>query len=237
MHAAKSVRILPIHFILRRLHSLAGLLPVSVFLLEHIFTNSYSLRGAAAYDAKIDALQGLPFVVVIEVLFIFVPIAFHALYGLVIIYEGRTNVHHYGFEANWRYTLQRVTGMIGIAFVAYHVYTTRIQSYMTGTPMSFAGMQELLASPAMVIFYLIGSTSLIFHFANGLWTGLIVWGVTVSQASQRLSLKLASLTFFVLATVNVLIILNFAYPEAAGRPVALAAVLSFIKTWLFGTIK
>lgn len=237
MTAAKSVRILPLHFILRRLHSLAGLLPLSVFLLEHIFTNSYSLIGAEAYNSKIEALQGLPFVVVIEVLFIFVPIAFHALYGLVIIYEGRTNVHQYGFEANWRYTTQRITGILGIVFVAYHVYATRITSYLTGTPMSYAWMQELLADPIKVIFYLVGSTSLIFHFANGLWTGLIVWGVTASPASQRLSLKLAWLVFFGLAIVNVLIILNFAYPDGTARPAIVGTILSFVKTWLFGTLK
>lgn len=237
MAAVNSVRILPLHFILRRLHSLAGLLPVSVFLLEHLFTNSYSLIGAEAYNAKIEALQGLPFVVVIEILFIFVPIAFHALYGLVIIYEGRTNVHQYGFEANWRYTLQRVTGIVGIVFVAYHVYATRLTSYLTGTPMSYAWMQELLANPAMVVFYLIGSTSLLFHFANGLWTGLIVWGVTVSPASQRLSLKFVWLVFFVLTIINTLIILNFSYPDSAARPAVVEAILSFVKLWFFGTLK
>ena len=237
MTAAKSVRILPLHFILRRLHSLAGLLPVSVFLLEHIFTNSYSLIGAEAYNAKIEALQGLPFVVLIEILFIFVPIAFHAIYGFVIIYEGRTNVHQYGFEANWRYTLQRITGIVGITFVAYHVYATRFTSYMTDAPMSYMWMQKLLADPVKVIFYLIGSTSLIFHFANGLWTGLIVWGVTISPASQRLSLKFAWLSFLILASINTLIILNFAYPDSTSRPAVVGAVLSFVKVWFFGTLK
>ncbi len=33
------------HFLIRKLHSLAGVIPLGVFLLEHLFLNSYAWRG------------------------------------------------------------------------------------------------------------------------------------------------------------------------------------------------
>lgn len=224
----------PSHFVWRRLHSLSGLLPIGVFLLEHIYTNTYSLVSPEKYNAKIDALQSIPFVVLIEVFGIFLPILFHALYGLVIVYQGRSNVHQYGFESNWRYTAQRITGVIGLIFIVYHVYATRLTSYFNHEPMSYNWMQDILSSPWKMWFYLIGSTSIIFHFCNGLWTFFIVWGVTVTKAVQSLSLKACMGLFVVLGGVNTLIVLNFAYPATQPRPALIDAILTFSKNWLFG---
>ena len=41
------------------------------------------------------------------------------------------------------------------------------------------------AWPLVVIFYLIGSLALVYHFANGLWTFAITWGLTVTENAQR----------------------------------------------------
>ena len=35
------------------------------------------------------------------------------------------------------------------------------------------------------IFYLVSVLALVFHFANGLWTAAITWGLTVSTGAQR----------------------------------------------------
>ncbi len=231
-HAIKPV--FPRSFLWRRLHSLSGLIPIGAFLLEHIYTNSYSLVSPETYNEQIAHLQGLPFVVLIEILFIFLPILFHTFYGFVIIYQGKSNVHQYGYEANWRYTMQRLTGVVGFVFIAYHVYATRLTSYFSHEPMTYTWMQELLTQPGKMSFYLIGSTSIIFHFCNGLWTFMIVWGITVTKMAQKLSLKAFMGLFFALASVNALVVLNFAYP-AGQRPAVLEAVFAFIKTWIFGT--
>jgi hypothetical protein len=33
--------------------------------------------------------------------------------------------------------------------------------------------------------YLVGVSLLVFHFANGLWTAAITWGITISRNAQR----------------------------------------------------
>ena len=35
------------------------------------------------------------------------------------------------------------------------------------------------------LFYFLGVSSAVFHFANGLWTAAITWGLTISTAAQR----------------------------------------------------
>jgi succinate dehydrogenase / fumarate reductase cytochrome b subunit len=129
-------------------------------------------------------------------------IAFHSILGFYDAKTGATNTGSYSFGGNWRYRLQRVTGYIGILFIVYHVGTLRWNwTFLTpggGTAWSaeFAGStmaQILRGSPseltvagvAVTAGYLLGVTSLVFHFANGLWTAAITWGLTISLAAQR----------------------------------------------------
>src|SRR5436305_9906466 len=69
-------------FLLRRLHSLSGIVPVGVFLLEHIlYSNAIATQGPAAYAKQVRFLGSLPFVITLEAFGIWLPILFHALYG------------------------------------------------------------------------------------------------------------------------------------------------------------
>ncbi|MBI4412231.1 MAG: succinate dehydrogenase [Deltaproteobacteria bacterium] len=226
---------LPGHFVARRLHSLLGIVPIGAFLLLHTYTNSKSLGpdGVALYNTAIRS--EIPFLIVAEIVFIYLPLIFHAGYGLIILYQGKSNVARYGYGANIRYTLQRITGMIALVFVGYHVYTTRLASYLTGQPMEYLWMVRLFEEPWRVWFYLVGTLAVCFHFANGIWTFLIVWGITVSKYSQRLALTACMALFGFLSFVNFLMIANFAYHHAP-TPLWIAVILGFVKGYLFGPI-
>jgi succinate dehydrogenase / fumarate reductase cytochrome b subunit len=54
-----------------------------------------------------------------------------------------------------------------------------------------------LQSPIVLLFYLVGALACVFHFANGLWTMGITWGVWISPPAQARALK-ACMTFGVL---------------------------------------
>ncbi len=188
-------------FLLRRLHSLAGLVPLTLFMLEHTFTNLKATQGPEAYHGAIDFLSNLPGLFVIEVLFIFLPLAFHGLYGLVIYFSGQGNVRTYRYRENWRYAIQRWSGLFVLLFVTYHVLTWRfgvvfpgqvggpaLLSYntVTGHPLSFyEALHQSFASLPLFIFYLLGLAATMYHLANGLWTFAITWGLTRSQRSQK----------------------------------------------------
>ena len=174
-------------FWLRRLHSLSGVFPIGVFLLEHMFTNSFIVKGAESYNEKVEFLQSLPYLVVIEIAFIAIPILYHAFYGFYIWRTGKVNLSSYPHTKNFLYVLQRWTGLIVFAYILVHVYETRIKDALFGTGADFARMQEIMSSPAMFWFYVIGLAATCFHFSNGLWGFCVSWGITVGNKAQRYS--------------------------------------------------
>ena len=99
-------------FILRKLHQLTGIMPLGFFLLEHFYTNSKALSGAADFNTAVKDLQSIPYILFVEIGGIFIPLIYHAVYGMVITVEARPNNLHYPYARNWFYTIQRVTGMI-----------------------------------------------------------------------------------------------------------------------------
>jgi succinate dehydrogenase / fumarate reductase cytochrome b subunit len=174
----------------RRIHSLSGVVPIGAFLLEHMFENSYSTQGPAAYNEMVMKIQTLPYVLWMEVFIIFLPILFHAVYGVWIATQARYNVAQYPFFRNWMFMLQRVTGIILFFYIGMHVYETRFQVFFDESIKShfFEYMRDhVFSNPAYVGLYVVGILSAAFHFANGLWTFGIVWGITAGRQAQRFS--------------------------------------------------
>ena len=112
-------------FLLRKLHSLSGIVPIGAFLIEHILSNFEALKGPAAYAAQVKFLNALPLVRVLEWAFIFLPLAYHALYGVYIALRGKSNVIYYPWAGNWMYVLQRWTGYIAFVYIIQHVMRQR----------------------------------------------------------------------------------------------------------------
>ncbi len=196
---------IPSTFILRRLHSLSGVFPIGFFLLEHMFSNAFILFGPDAYNRQIHFLQSLPFVVFLEIVFIGLPILYHSVYGIVVTVTGKTNLSFYPYTQNILYTLQRITGIITLIYVGYHVYHTRIVQALYGTEVSYARMQEIMSHPFMFWFYIVGLAAVCFHFANGLWGFCVSWGITISQRAQRkagIGFGLLGLLIFVVGTLS-----------------------------------
>ncbi|NDC62829.1 MAG: succinate dehydrogenase [Planctomycetia bacterium] len=178
-------------FLIYRLFSLSGLVPVGAFLVVHLLTNASVLGGAAAFQSRVDLIHSLgPLLVPIEWAFIFLPMLFHASVGFAIIAGGLPNVGSYPLVGNVRYTLQRATGMIAFAFIIWHV----IQLHWMGTalgggrfdPHHATSSAAVALQPVLVAaLYCIGILSVVFHFANGLWTLGITWGLWTSPAAMR----------------------------------------------------
>lgn len=221
------------HFLIRRLHSLTGIVPVGVFLIEHLFTNSLTLLSAAKFNEHVHWLHRLPYLPVIELLFIFLPLAFHAGYGVVIARTGRSNVEQYPWLDNWRYTLQRVTGWIALGFILVHLAHFRFAHWFggptyVGAPDPFGltqlGFNQVLPSGVWITLYLVGLLSAVFHFCNGICTFCITWGITVGDRSRkRVSIGAAGLGMVLAAWGIASLIglrMNFSPGEIEHRQVA-----------------
>jgi succinate dehydrogenase / fumarate reductase cytochrome b subunit len=195
-------------FVNRRLHSLLGVIPVGLFLIQHLVVNHFATRGAEAFNKAAHFMEMLPFRYVLEVVIIFLPILYHAIYGVYIAFTAKNNVSNYGFLRNWLFMLQRVTGIITFIFIAWHVWETRIAAAL-GAQVNYDMMASILSSPFMLAFYLIGVISTVFHFANGLWSFAVSWGITVSPRSQVISTYVTLAIFLALTIVGVRAIFAF----------------------------
>ncbi len=196
-------------FLVKRLFSLAGILPVGAFLVQHLFGNAFVFVSPEAFNEHSEFLTSLPLVVLIEVGFIYFPILFHAVFGLVIIYRGESNFVDYGYQRNWLYFMQRFTGVLALIFIVTHSYTTRISSFLAGQEFTYDSMRTILENPPWFWFYVVGVLAVVFHFSNGLWSFLITWGITIGPKSQRVTAACSWVLFVLLGGLGVGILAKF----------------------------
>jgi succinate dehydrogenase / fumarate reductase, cytochrome b subunit len=195
-------------FVNRKLHSLLGVIPVGVFLIQHLTVNHFATRGAEAFNNASHFMEALPFRYFLETFIIFLPLLYHAIYGLFIAFTARNNVSNYGYFRNWMFLLQRISGIITLIFVTWHVWETRIAAAF-GAEVNFSMMENILSTPGMLIFYLVGVLSTVFHFANGLWSFAVSWGITVTPRSQKVMTYVSMGIFVALSFVGIRAILAF----------------------------
>lgn len=184
--------------LLHRLHSLSGIVPVGIFLVQHLTLNSFALASPAHFNAVIDFFnETMPahLLFVLEWGLIFIPLAFHAIYGLLITAHGQVNVGRYGYWRNWMYLWQRITGVILVVFVTVHVWGTTVSHRLFGTGIHYDDMVKYFDNPLVVGFYLLGITSATYHLSNGIWNFCIRWGITVSERAQRGCAKVCAVIF------------------------------------------
>ncbi len=205
------------HFLLRRLHSLSGIVPIGVFLIAHLTTNStiawgglngrvdqegfgWMDRAIATFQHEVSFINNMPLLLLIEAT-LWAAIGFHSILGVYYAMSGKGNTGSYKYGGNFRYALQRTTGYLGIFFIFYHVATLRwgwtwlipgdaVWSHEAASSTFAAalrGSTEGFEPVGMVVavFYFLGVSALVFHFANGLWTAAITWGITISRPAQK----------------------------------------------------
>ncbi|WP_243291190.1 succinate dehydrogenase cytochrome b558 subunit [Bacillus sp. FJAT-47783] len=192
----------------RKLHSLLGVVPIGIFLIQHLIVNHFATKSPEAFNNAAHFMENLPFRYVLEAFIIFLPLLYHAIYGIYIAFTAKNNVKRYGYFRNWMFLLQRVTGVITLIFIAWHVWETRIAAAF-GAEVNFDMMADILSSPVMLVFYIVGVLSAIFHFANGLWSFAVSWGITVSPRSQLISSYVTFGIFVALSIVGLRAIFAF----------------------------
>jgi succinate dehydrogenase / fumarate reductase cytochrome b subunit len=134
-------RILPKSFVLSRLHSLTGLWIV-LFLIEHLLTNSQAAlflgEDGIGFIRMVNLIKSLPYLEVVEVVLIGVPILYHAALGIHYAIKGRSNVVRSDgskpslqYTRNLAYTVQRLSAWILLVGLIAHVAFMRFAIYPT----------------------------------------------------------------------------------------------------------
>lgn len=228
------------YFLIRRLHSLSGLVPLGVFLCFHLLANASVLvptePPGREFQNSIERIHALgPLLVPVEIIGIFIPLAFHMLLGIQIWLTSSPNAQQYKHGPNIRYTVQRITGLIAVVFIIYHVW----QMHWLGASLGGGAFQlhdeigrgtaalstagPIQAAWWVPIAYIIGVLAVVYHLANGIWTSLITWGITIRAQSQRAAGYICAAFGVALAVVGVGAVYGFMTFDMQGEPPAAAA--------------
>ena len=200
------------HFYLRRLHSLTGVFPLGVFLVEHFFGNAFATRGPEAYNRYVEFLLGMPYLPVLEVGMVFGPLLFHGIYGLFISAEGDVVGAAQGLGPRYHnvaYVLQRITGILLMVYICYHVWNTRAQVVFFGQHVDYAYMARYFAPAYEKAVYIAGILCACYHFAHGLFNVAYKWGITVSVRAQRAMTVVSLAVFAAMSAVGIHILFSF----------------------------
>lgn len=131
---------IPRAYIWRRIHSLFGLW-LAIFLLEHLLTNSQAALfigdNGHGFIYFVNILKNLPYLPVIEMSLLGVPILMHAVWGIKYILTGKSNARRTDgskpslarFGRNQAYTWQRYTAWILLVGIIAHVGFMRFYLY------------------------------------------------------------------------------------------------------------
>lgn len=212
----------PTYFLLRRLHSLTGIV-FGLYICVHLLVNATLIQGPAndvprktaeaeaaavegpgsvkaaaieeahgrsIFQQQVDKIHSLPFLLAVEMSLIFLPLLIHTVYGIYVAVNGKPNTSHYGYVKNWFYLMQRVTAIILVAFIIFHVGSLWFGWF--GKNLAFEAhnayqstVRHMTASPLLwLVVYPLGVLAGTFHLANGFWTAGIAWGLTVSKRAQ-----------------------------------------------------
>jgi len=207
-------------FIWRRLHSLLGVVPIGAFLLEHLLSNFEALKGPVAYGQQVKFLNSLPLVRVLEWVFIFLPILYHAIYGVYIWLRGKSNIVYYPWAGNWMYLAQRYTGIVAFAYIIQHVLRQRFMgiSLPENPGAAFWKVQHELANPWMVAVYVIAMICVCWHFAYGVWLFAAKWGITPGEVARRRFGYVCAVGGVLLAVMGIAGIWAFVGPKFQNAP-------------------
>ena len=194
MSERKTAEQIPRQYLLHKLHSLTGVVPLGLFLIWHLWLNAHAAGGRRAYTQAVVELQETPYLWLAELLLVLLPLTFHALYGVRMALSSRGNISAYPSTGNWMYVLQRVSGVLTFGFVVFHLAHIRLQVLLGNV--AERDLYEVLVSslsstsagvPVYAILYLAGVAAAAFHFSNGLARFCFSWGITASQRSSKIA--------------------------------------------------
>ena len=167
---------------------------MGTFLIVHLLTTARAIQGPAAFQRGLAAPRELPYWIVFEIVCIGLPLIYHAIYGIKIAFEARPNVVAYPTGANYAYLLQRLTGLVALAFLVIHIGAFRIPIVLgtMTTEDAFPELCRALSSrvsgvPAVAIAYLVGVAASVYHLVVGLQGFCFSWGITGSRRASRLA--------------------------------------------------
>jgi succinate dehydrogenase / fumarate reductase cytochrome b subunit len=183
-------------FLLRKLHQLTGIVPLGLFFLVHMYTNSTAMSGAKVFNDHVQGIHDMPYLLFIEIFGIFLPLLFHSVYGIFISAEARVNVLNYSYGRNWFYVFQRATGIFLFFFLLFHILNFRFGLIpgLNMTPVAghadqaYAIVSREFQNGIILFIYILGVAATAWHLAYGFFLFALDWGILIGEKAQKTAL-------------------------------------------------
>ena len=193
------------HFLLRRIHSLTGVVPVGLFLVYHLYLQLYLHYGAEIYNNEVNSFYESPLATWALVIVVYIPLLFHSLLGVLLVFENKVQPS-YTYFSHLLYLLQRISGIGVLLFIIAHVWNAKLGPWIAGTwGTHFEHLSSGFADPETGMLtktvYLLGVFGAVFHFANGLNTFCMTWGIALTPTSQK-RVRSFSIFLFIILTAS-----------------------------------
>jgi succinate dehydrogenase/fumarate reductase cytochrome b subunit (b558 family) len=185
------------------------MVPLTAFFALHLWINARATQGRRAYETWAYALQSFPGRAVFETVFIALPLAFHAVYGVLVVLDRVPGYPEPPHAHPWSRSMERATGVAALLFVAFHVVAIRFP-LLTGELVAADLHPKLVESlsttsslgvPVAAVLYLLGLAATAYHLANGVSRFCLRAGMGETPRARRvLSVSctlLGTLSFFV----------------------------------------
>lgn len=180
------------------------------------------MQGQAAYDRVVRKVSVLPGLAAIEIFGIFLPLAFHAGYGLWVMRDPSRRAPRSPYEPARVPSLQRATGAVTLLFLSYHLAEIRfaVATSALRPPDFHPTLAAMLSStgslgvPVAAVLYCIGLAAVSYHLA----VGLTAFCFTFRLARTRGAHRFASFSGSVLGVLCFLLGARTIVYFAAGAP-------------------
>jgi succinate dehydrogenase / fumarate reductase cytochrome b subunit len=173
-------------FLRARLASALAVFPLGVWTFVHLWHNLAAFEGAAAWQASVTEYPH-PFAQAMTAVVVLLPLALHAIWGIGRLMTSRPNNVRYGYYANFKYALQRLTAIGVLLFLGAHLWLASIRPRLVeGHAEPFADIaHEMHYHGPTLVTYLLGTLGVSYHLANGIQTFCMSWGIVSSRRGLR----------------------------------------------------
>ncbi len=207
-------------FLLRKLHQITGIVPLGGFYFVHLYTNSTALNGGKIFNDHVQDIHNTAYLIFIEVFVIFLPLAYHSIYGVLISGEAKPNVIAYSYSRNWFYLFQRITGVFLFFFLLFHILNFRFGLIPGLNLVPVAGhAQQAFTIVAnefkitwVVVLYILGVLATAWHLAYGFFLFAVDWGFVIGERAQKTVLRASLAVAILLGVVGVNAVFAFIRP-------------------------
>jgi succinate dehydrogenase / fumarate reductase cytochrome b subunit len=185
-------------FVRSRLGSLLAVVPLGLWTCVHLWNNLAAFDGAEAWQKSVTTYPH-PVAQFVTMAIVLGPLVLHTVWGIGRIAKGRPNNVRYGYYANLKYVLQRLSAVGLVLFLGAHLWLALLKPRMTeGHAETFADISHEMHfhGPTLAV-YVLGVLGVAYHLANGLHGFCMGWGVVSSRKSLK-QLEGAVLAFFLL---------------------------------------